>query len=165
MEEKSLEMLKHYEALKDYLNKGYVFKKCEAKTYTKNYSCLVVLKKPVKDFQCNESRKDIVDPNFAKFRCNGLITVAIYDLINTKFIDSITHKCTMYLGFKKILYQVGKLSIPDLYDANIDEVCTNGIHYFITLEAALNYGIFGVEQHFQTKASIAYEDNGKETTL
>ncbi len=67
IEEKSLTMLKHYEALKDFIDKGGI-----------KYNCLVILEKPTENFQCNENRKRVVDKNFAKFRCNGLITVAIY---------------------------------------------------------------------------------------
>ncbi len=156
-EEKSLEMMKYYEALKDYMNKGYVFKKCYGATKEKYYTCLVVLKKPLEDFKCNESRKDVVDKNFAKFRCNGLITVAIYDLINEEFIDLLEHDLMTCFGYKKIFYQVNKLSIPDLYDENLDIVCTSGIHYFLTLEAALNYG----DQYFKNENFIAYQDNGQ----
>ncbi len=69
-------MLQHYETLKDYMNKGYVFKRC----YGNLYNCTVVLTNPDNDFKCNEFRSKIGNLEFAKFRCNGLITVAIYDL-------------------------------------------------------------------------------------
>ncbi len=45
-EEKSLKMLKHYEALKDYIGKGFVFKKCKGKIY----KCIVILKKTNRKF-------------------------------------------------------------------------------------------------------------------
>ncbi len=68
------------------------------------YDCLVVLRKPETNFKSNESRSMIINKNFAKFRCNGLITVAIYDLIFNKFIDSLVHK-TYFKGLS-ILYSV-----------------------------------------------------------
>ncbi len=104
-----------------------------------------------------------MDPNFAKFRCNGLITVAIYDLLNEKFINSIVHAFEL----KKIVYKVNQLSIPDSYDENLNEVCASGVHYFLTLEPALNYiSWFGkVRQLFKNRHIIEYNENGKKKIL
>ncbi len=56
MEGKSLTMLTHYDALKGYMNKGFVFKKCKGvKSSGIKYKCLVVLEKPTKNFNCNEN--------------------------------------------------------------------------------------------------------------
>ncbi len=120
--------------LKQFEDDGCVFKKC---CYKKDYCCLVVLRRPKSDFKSNESRSGIIDKNFAKFRCNGLITVAIYDLFGKKFINSLVH--TPNFRAPPILYVVDQLSKPDEFEEEIEIVCSSGIHYFLSLEAALNY--------------------------
>ncbi len=110
---------------------GCVFKRCI--TATSDY--LVALKKPTENFQCNELRRAVINKNFAKFRCNGLITVAIYSIFDHKFID---HFVNVVLQ-TYTEYRVGSVVFPDRYDEDIDSVCTNGIHYFLTLNSALLY--------------------------
>ncbi len=161
-EQKSLMMLNHYEALKDYIDKGFVFKKCQVQNF---YSCLVILQKPLENFESNETRNNIVDSKFAKFRCNGLITIAIYDLLNEKFIDSLIH-CYVGSWFQQpITYKVGKLSLPHYFNGNIDIVCAAGIHYFLTLEAALNYVNGKITQIFENKDLWTYTENGRKTVI
>lgn len=71
-----------YALAKPFLEKEeYVFKKCITQD-TKEY--FVVLQKPQRDFNCNEMRPGICDKQFAKFRCNGLIPMLIYNLVDTK---------------------------------------------------------------------------------
>jgi antitoxin component YwqK of YwqJK toxin-antitoxin module len=43
----------------------------------------------------------------------------------------------------KLKYKIGKVIIPDKFDRNLEEVCSNGIHYFLKLECAFYYS-FGV---------------------
>ncbi len=158
MEEKSLAMYKHEADLKDYLDKGFVFKKCkgETKEYV-SYKYLVVLEKPKTNFKSNENRTKVVNKNFAKFRCNGLITVAIYDLYEKKFIQEIYHQVLKH----EVSYSVGKFTAPDQYNEDIDIVCTSGIHYFLTLEAALNYRRGRIIQYFANPWKlITYLENG-----
>jgi hypothetical protein len=58
--------------------------------------------------------------------------------------------------YKTTFYEVGKLVKPDYFNPNLDEICTNGIHYFLTLKAATNYenGICIIE-------GIKYDDDGQ----
>ncbi len=107
---------------------GCVFKRCT----TRKYDYLVALRKPTENFKCNELRTSVIDKNFAKFRCNGLITVAIYDMLCNKFIDHFVHETFTP-------YSVGNLTLPNWYNPDITAICTNGIHYFLTLNAALLY--------------------------
>ncbi len=164
MEDKSLTMLKHYEALKDYMNKDFVFKKCREYEGDVKHKCLVILKKPITDFKCNESRSGIVDTNFAKFRCNGLITVAIYNMYTKNFIDYLHHRMENFSGSYEVLYKVEQLTIPHDYNEYIEIICTSGIHYFLTLEAALNYRYGIVSRYIQSNHGlykITYSDQGE----
>ncbi len=144
-----------------YKNRAFVFKRCTSNR--NDYDCLVILEKPKENFKCNEERSGIVDKNFAKFRCNGLITVGIYDLFHKKFIDKLEHTVYIDLFFYtdqvKITYQVGTITIPDDYNEDAQEICTNGIHYFLNLEAALNYKK-GRVTYYKDKKVFVYDHNG-----
>ncbi len=134
----------------------FVFKKCISKET--GHACLVIGKKPqyfVYDkngkrqsfnFLCNESRQNIGNKNFAKFRCNGLIIVEIYDLVTNKTLPFITHTCVLSFWsifmpnrLVSIEYIKGEFIQPDEYDLNIEGICRPGLHYFLSREAALNY--------------------------
>jgi antitoxin component YwqK of YwqJK toxin-antitoxin module len=41
----------------------------------------------------------------------------------------------------KLEYKIGKIIIPDDFDRNLEEVCSNGIHYFLKLECAFYYSL------------------------
>ncbi len=151
--------LEQYETLQLFTYEDVVFKRC---TFENKYDCIVILKKPSENFQCNETRQNIVNKKFAKFRCNGLITVAIYDLLHKKFINGFSH--FVYVESREgwsIQYRVGKLSVPNSYNKNIEEICTHGIHYFLSLEAALCYKDGFVTQRFANGIKHYYNHNGK----
>jgi hypothetical protein len=101
-----------------------------------------MLEKPLTDFICNESRRSVINKYWAKFRCNGLNVVLIYDLILQKTVSFIGHE-TYRWGIPIIVtrYKVGEVVKPDQFDYNLDKVCTHGIHYFLTIEAAMSYDI------------------------
>jgi hypothetical protein len=134
-QEKKMEILKEYEKQ----DLGYVFKRC---TYLDSifnvvHDCVLVLQKPPSNFKCNEMRSCIVNNRCAKFRCNGLITVAIYDLLSSLFITYLNHRVDTGSNIKDIEYKVNELTIPDDYEEDIEEICAPGIHYFLSLDAAL----------------------------
>jgi hypothetical protein len=146
------------EALAKYKEKGYVFKRC--KNLCLFYDCLVIMKKP-ENFKCNELRSGIVNKNFAKFRCNGLITVAIYDLALKEFITKLDHTLFRNRRFLDATYEVGILTEPNKYEEDIRKICASGIHYFLSLEAALSYKD-GIVQHLNKDGKIdKYDDNGQ----
>jgi hypothetical protein len=101
---------------------GFMFKRCS--------DYIVILKQPNEDFKCNEMRKDIVNKKYAKFRCNKALVI---DIIHS---ETLTH-----------IYEVDKVVLPDFYDLDIDEVCTHGIHYFLSLEPAYHYDTY---YHYMT---------------
>ncbi len=158
-EEKSLKMLQHYEALKDYMDQDYVFKRC---CNYKSYDCIVILKKPATNFKCNELRSNIANRKFAKFRCNGLLTVAIYDLESKIFISCLDHcyevpyRCISH----DVSYTVGLLTTPHEYNEDKEIICSSGIHYYLSLEAALNY-VNGIVQFELTDSLVCYGSNGE----
>ncbi len=92
---------------------------------------------------------------------NGLITVAIYDLYSQKFISFLEHLFSLRL----IIYTVGQLSIPHRYNKDINAVCASGIHYFLSLEAALNYYDGMVVQYFKDNTYCKYNEDGKATKI
>ncbi len=73
--------------------------------------------------------------------------IDIIDSLNLKHEKSICHQS----NYGDIIYEVDKFVAPDFYTENIDMVCANGIHYFLSLEAAYNYHNY----HLQ------YYDNGQ----
>jgi hypothetical protein len=139
-----------------------VFKKCKSQ-YT-GHDCLVIGIKPCNrffddepfQFLCNESRQNIGNKNFAKFRCNGLIILEIYDLVTLETLSFINHTCTLTYDWLpsrnvSIKYTVGDFVQPDDYDENIEGICRPGLHYFLSREGALNY---------ENGCSKGYDSNG-----
>ena len=65
-----------------------------------------------KIFKCNEGRDGIIKNRYAKYRCNILVVVRIYDSNNSNCeLNNILHQYTASLP--KIKYIVGKYVIPD----------------------------------------------------
>ena len=84
----------------------------------------------------NENREDIVDKNFAMMQCSRAKVLEILDMHDkNKAFDS---ACGIYGG--SLEYKVGKIVEPNRYsNSNLSEVCTSGIMYFLTEEAAYFY--------------------------
>jgi hypothetical protein len=114
-------------------NSNHVFKKCHDKST--GHDCIVMLEKPSIGFICNESRKSVINKDMAKFRCNGLNVMIIYDLVSRETVDSVNHAYWTW----RTNYKVGELVKPNWFDDDLDTTCTSGIHYFLTLEAAMAY--------------------------
>lgn len=86
----------------------------------------------------NEEREGIKDKTRAKFRANKLKVIGIINIENpsekeSKIIGSYNKLCT--------IYEIGRNVYPDSFNYNLDIVCTNGIHYFKSLEPALFYDV------------------------
>ncbi len=159
--EKSQNLLAHYDALKIYEGKGYVFKRCLNNNIDDGtYDCLIILQKPIEHFKCNESRKSVQNKDFAKFRCNGLLTIAIYDLRHKVFIYSLNHVAYYSCQLYKITYKVNTVTLPHDYDEDVEVICAPGIHYLLTLEAAINYKNGEVSQTFE-RLCKNYGENGQ----
>jgi hypothetical protein len=132
---------------KKYSDVKYVFKKCiDLGDEDNDRRWLVVLEK-LSDTRTNEKRRGIHDSKFAKFRADKLKVIEIFD-VNNLNVDrkSITNVYTdnKYEGyddviFHKIVYTVGDIVYPDFYDEAIENVCSNGIHYFKSFDTAFSY--------------------------
>jgi hypothetical protein len=133
-------------------NSNHVFKK-SFDIFTR-HDCLVMLEKPSIGFICNEYRKSVKNKDMAKFRCNGLAVVSIFDEVDKIFRSFIRH--LTILPYTTTSYEVGKLVKPNSFNPNLDEICTHGIHYFLTLKAAKGYqdGVCVIE-------SVRYDDDGQ----
>ena len=134
-----------------FMNKPeFVFKKCtdEDRTF------LVVLAK-LFDCKNNESRKGVQNANFAKFRCNGLVPVVIFDLRMGRQVSEVSH-WTVICG-TRTLYKIGQLVEPATKYWDGLDICAPGIHYFLTAEAALGYDL----RLFSCSLNgVSYNENG-----
>jgi antitoxin component YwqK of YwqJK toxin-antitoxin module len=111
---------------------GMMFKRCS--------KFIVILQKPLENFQCNEMRKNIKDKNYAKFRCNGAKVIDILHSETLEHKKKISHFRNGATNTEiATVYEVDKLVTPDYFDKNIEDICTHGIHYFLSLEAAFYY--------------------------
>jgi antitoxin component YwqK of YwqJK toxin-antitoxin module len=110
---------------------SYVYKYCTGH--------LVVMQK-TKNTLTNESRSDVVDPMHAKYRASELMVVRIIKIDqmdpNVQMIKSHYRSGTTSTSTS---YQVGEVVHPDSFDQNLDRVCSNGIHYFKSVESAFYY--------------------------
>jgi hypothetical protein len=119
---------------KDYLiNSIYVYKSCAE---------YVVILKRLPDTVTNENRNNITNKEcklFAKHRGNKFLVEDIFhkfDLANKAYTISNSN-----FNKSKLEYKIGKVIISDKFDTNLEEVCSNGIHYFLKLECAFYYSL------------------------
>lgn len=130
----------------------FCFKKCVHVDGYLLHEFLVVLEKP-DGFVSNEHRQSVVNWEFAKFRGNILTPRLIVNLQNCECQSVVWHRS----AFKEISYEVDKPVIPDAYDTNVYAICSNGIHYFLTSKAAINYDVMFAQCRV---GSIAYDADG-----
>jgi len=69
-----------------------------------------------------------------KCRAEYCTILGIYELTGAK-----TNLKKIRGGYKNDEYIVGQIFYPDKYDPDIRVECTNGVHFFITKEEAINY--------------------------
>ena len=84
----------------------------------------------------NQLRPSVVDPNFAKFRTKEAVVLDIYDINdpNTHYTEGYTKRRN-----NRFHYKVGETLSESKYDTDVDAVCSDGIHYFLSEEAAKCY--------------------------
>lgn len=104
----------------------------------------------------NEGRSGIVDRKYAKFRCEQVLVLDIYHSETKEKFQSATTYYDKY--FEYTLLSVAK---PHNYDTNIDKVCGEGIHYYLSEEAAIHHNIYMSCVVFETDTQFtSYNDNG-----
>lgn len=80
--------------------------------------------------------RSVVDPNYARYRASTALT----ELIFNKFDHLKTLVSIRNMPYEtELIYEVGEIAQPDGYDNDINEVNTNGIHFFNTIDAAYYY--------------------------
>jgi hypothetical protein len=80
----------------------------------------------------NNLNRPVYDKRYAKYRCRKAFVVKIENKdIENQFLPSIESD----LGLPPIIYKVGQWVETD-YDEDITKVCSSGIHFYTTREAA-----------------------------
>jgi antitoxin component YwqK of YwqJK toxin-antitoxin module len=133
----------------------YVYKSCcdvLSKKDKTSRKWLVVMKK-IKETKTNEDRSKVIYFNNAKFRENKLKDIKIFNKNNP---DKTKKMIINEYENKKLRYTVGRIVKIDDYDEDIEIVCSNGIHYFKTLEPAYYYG--DMQKNYTCKWIRLYED-------
>lgn len=110
----------------------------------------------------NESRKNIYDPLCAKFRANVL---EVHKIINIETMEQSTFLCHEFYNYDigasiPLLYEVGKVVEPDSFDPDLNNICSNGVHYFKTIDRAFYYRNYD-NLPLYTGRCIDWFDNGQ----
>lgn len=131
IKENALEQIKLM--CKNYINSPkYVYKLCNPHGIKSNDEYIVVLEK-LPSTVTNEERDSVYDARYAKFRGSEFKVVAIINTDNPKqIIRSATNR-------RKTTYTINEIVVPDMFDTDMDLICTTGIHYFKTIDAAFFY--------------------------
>ena len=69
-----------------------------------------------------------------KCRCDKAMVLDITSLDGNKHYDEVTNN-----RYNETIYKVGEFVYPDSFDENRWNECSNGIHFFINKEEAINY--------------------------
>jgi antitoxin component YwqK of YwqJK toxin-antitoxin module len=117
----------------------------------------VVILERLLDTITNENRNNIPNEQckpFAKYRGSKFLVKDIFHKFDsTKKVSSISSS-----NFEnKLEYEIGKIIIPDDFDTHLENVCSNGIHYFLKLECAFYYSL----KKIQNGEYLEWHDNGQ----
>lgn len=102
----------------------------------------------------NNLSRNVFDIYHAKFRCDKAYVVRICNKYTGEEIDSITSKFD-----SKFIYKEGNYIQALDYNENVNAICTTGIHFYCSKEAAY-YHDFEVHDHF-TGVYKNWDDDGK----
>lgn len=115
----------------------------------------IVTMRLLPDSITNEERAGVTNPNFAKFRTNKVKVVSIIDPNTMERKNKARSLCD-----STFTYMVDSTIVVH-FNIDIDKVCSSGIHYFKTREAALSWYYLHHEK-IEGK-HVAYNDNGGKT--
>ena len=140
----------------------------KAKTENGDY-CIVTLEL-LDDSITNINRKYIENINFASHRCNKAKVVKIEKLEFTTLLDTIVFDTAISCFYEKkqLTYNLGKI-IQTLFDYNIENVNSDGIHFYSNKNLAILYNIDSIEngtlinywENGGIYSSFTYENNKK----
>ena len=133
----NLQMSDHLVATIEYIKEKYpegkyLYKSCDKKW--------IVVLETISGSITNQTRLTVDYPTrkFAKFRSNKLKVIDIIDKFDhTKTINSV--KNSVYTEKAKIEYVKGTIVESDSFDMDLITVCSNGIHFFESVEPAFYY--------------------------
>ena len=140
----------------------YVYKSCCDGRY------LVVLMK-LHDTKTNEKRY-VTNRKYAKFRADKLFVIAIYDTYDPHNIDigdssllSINSHYSNNGKKKSLTYTIGEIVYPDSYDENINNICSNGVHYYTSPLPAIFHKKSYNDSYFKNETFLYqnWTDNGE----
>ena len=92
----------------------------------------------------NIKRNNIVNPDTASYRSNIAYVKNIRNILNNKEHYMAESMYAINYTNNMFLYVVNRL-IETYYDTNINNECSNGIHFFLSKEVALQYALFSIE--------------------
>ena len=107
------------------------------------------------DSVTNEKRDDVVDGRYAGFRCN---MAKVVNIVNVKTGETMVEDVSIYDDEFK--YRVGEIVKTFCFNETINTVCTEGIHYFKTKEAALSW-FYNQEDKIPDGKWIRWHENGQ----
>ena len=86
------------------------------------------------DAQTNTKRNNIINAQYAKYRCNKALVVSIV------CVETNVEESRGVSGFwdKTLEYRVGEMVQTD-FDVDVNNVCGKGIHFFLNKQRALTY--------------------------
>jgi|SRR3989304_6866905 len=105
----------------------------------------------------NLERKGVVDPNHAKFRCQKAEVVGIVSMVTKE-----TAEMAISGRDEHFCYGVGEMVEEPEYNAEIEIVCGNGIHFFLTEESAEFHALFLMNFVGYTGEFKSWYDNGQQ---
>src|SRR5580700_9193907 len=126
--------------------------------------CFIVVLQSLPDTISNLGRPGVVDMYHAKFRMNRALVVDIYHRDTKEKKTSVTS-----MHDSNFVYTVGQIVSEPRYDPDQSEVCTQGIHFFLTEEAAYHFGYIecltpenGVVKSWSDNGRLEYEVHYKD---
>ena len=123
------QLLKIKENFNYYINDSeYIFKSVNTK---------IVIMSLCNDSITNENRSNIKNNEYAKYRTNKAHVELIFNKLTLEECQQVEGKFIQ----KITKYMVGKIIVPDSFDLNLDNVCSNGIHYYKNIECAFYHDI------------------------
>lgn len=104
----------------------------------------------------NEDRSSVVDKNTAKHRADKL---KVHLIINLHDGSTSTERLVNCTKDHETVYAIGSIVEPDSFDPDLESVCSNGIHYFRSIECAYFYDFDPIYNKY-TGIFKAWYDNG-----
>jgi len=118
----------------------------------------IVILELLKDSVTNEKRDGIVDDKYAKFRCDK---AKVINITYVKTGETMENDNSIFNN--SFRYFSGEI-VETCFNENMNEVCTDGIHYFKTEEAAVSW-FYKQDDRFPPdgKCEVWYENGQKDS--